>query len=370
MSHVRVGGTWREFDKVWVKIGGTWREVDKIFTKISGAWREGWASSENFIVFYEGNVLKKYSLDGTFIASRTFNLTGTVGALAIGPDYKIYTANKTSNTNYNILTLDPNSLATIQTSSDITINPSTTASAYNIHIGVNNTGEVITSIKHRSRHITKLNHDGTLMYSKILGIDIRPSSTSLITNDGDVYVSTYDSTYDGTGANENMIKYDSSGTQIYNVNNWDYSTSYLLMTSSGLLYGVSGDVTSVNTETGRNSRIYRHTSTGTYGSFRGYPSVDINGYLYIGTGRGNDRNGGRIFVYAGSGSFGGVVHPGENTDIVDVDNNGYVYSYGADLTIRKSLASNRTLVWSLPVTETVYSMAVTPGAVHAFYDKY
>lgn len=50
MSHVNIGGAWREFDKAWVNIGGTWREVDKMFTNIGGAWKEGW-SFDNVLVY-------------------------------------------------------------------------------------------------------------------------------------------------------------------------------------------------------------------------------------------------------------------------------------------------------------------------------
>lgn len=54
MSHVRIGGTWREFDKVWVNVGGTWQEVDKIFTNIGGVWKEGWSDYAVPAIFIAG----------------------------------------------------------------------------------------------------------------------------------------------------------------------------------------------------------------------------------------------------------------------------------------------------------------------------
>ena len=59
MSHVNIGGTWREFDKSWVNIGGTWHEVDKMFVNIGGVWKEGWASFEEWLVaVIDGNMVK------------------------------------------------------------------------------------------------------------------------------------------------------------------------------------------------------------------------------------------------------------------------------------------------------------------------
>lgn len=39
-SHVRVGGSVREVDKVSAKIGGSWKDMDSVHTRVGGVWED------------------------------------------------------------------------------------------------------------------------------------------------------------------------------------------------------------------------------------------------------------------------------------------------------------------------------------------
>jgi hypothetical protein len=38
-GHVRVSGTWKGLNKLYVKVGGTWKEARKGYIKVAGAWK-------------------------------------------------------------------------------------------------------------------------------------------------------------------------------------------------------------------------------------------------------------------------------------------------------------------------------------------
>jgi len=41
MSRIKVSGSWRGPNSVWIKVSGAWRESFESFAKVGGAWRRG-----------------------------------------------------------------------------------------------------------------------------------------------------------------------------------------------------------------------------------------------------------------------------------------------------------------------------------------
>ena len=66
MSHVRVGGTWRAIESMWVRIGGVWREMESAWVNIGGTWRE-----INILKVIEYFGVATSLLDGTYALAAT-----------------------------------------------------------------------------------------------------------------------------------------------------------------------------------------------------------------------------------------------------------------------------------------------------------
>lgn len=73
MDAVRVSGSWRDTEQIFVRVGGSWREVDQVWVRVGGSWRESWAGSEEphlYVAAYNTDRVYKLTLDGSLVWNR------------------------------------------------------------------------------------------------------------------------------------------------------------------------------------------------------------------------------------------------------------------------------------------------------------
>lgn len=353
MTHVNIGGVWKQFDKVWVNIGGVWKQVDKIFCNIGGVWKQGWvAYAPNVYGGTDGDnstarcKVNKINSDGGQVWSYVgIDYWFQCQAIAVDPDgYVVATFVDPVNDTYYVRKINPSgSLVWSKTVPGVSLSMS--------GIAIDSLGRVY---YYQNDIVIRVSSDGS---TQELACDLNDSLGSNkigIDNEGNIYA--------GSASGDKLYRIGNDGIKDWE--NTDPNNDVLAVATTSSTWVFFGDrdgkIFKVDRVSGNTSWQYAS------GSQVNGLAIDQNNYLY-----GAHANGSlRKYDVSGGSPPPLIWTYSAGSDIKDVSVDPQGNSYIAVSTYIRKISPSGNLIWQYNLGAIAIRVAADPGQYGAFPDTW